>query len=690
LDEKEIMKLLSLLPSYILVGILIGNIHALDAENIYLQSCYHKVAQQNLRSFTWEEKDWSDNFNEYLHQCLEVLKEGQPYQKRKHVFELLGTLKLKQSRRSCALMDIVTWQDLQLFYDDNNTQQYLGAIVDRAITELGKVQLLYMIGDPTSNIAVLKKRQEIVKELVEHESLLAEMRRALDCWREHENKIFSFWYSLDPFWQSAHRCYWNMPLLRHLSNSWIMLEAKNRLDHYGRISLFLANIIAAGALTTHGALSIISQDAPSFLTDVKDRFEGSGELGPITSLVKYFLKSPRKKEHRNIHGMLNILAGTYCALGVKEQIEWERDLLFLDTCLQIKLIGIRKCLDCAYRLKNQIKNNKTLVENLTDISSFYEVLQKKVNTQQQKLLTLLSAPTFKGKPSIIASKGKVLLAYKLLREQKELFLKLFTVIAEIDAYCSIAYLYKEFQNERVVYSFAQYIDGEKPYAELEDFWNPFIDKQKVVTNSIILGGNYCQNGIVTGPNTAGKSGNLKAVALCFILGQSLGIVPACKAIFTPFTKIMTHLNIIDDITAGNSLFKSELLRAQAILNTIKRCNQHEFCFVIMDELFNGTTPCEGQAAAYAYAKFIGSRSNVMMLIATHFGLLTQLATVTPHFANYAVSVAYKQDGTIVPTFKLEPGISHQHIALDVLKAEGIDQQIFDDAQALLADPTKKI
>lgn len=144
------------------------------------------------------------------------------------------------------------------------------------------------------------------------------------------------------------------------------------------------------------------------------------------------------------------------------------------------------------------------------------------------------------------------------------------------------------------------------------------------------------------------------------------------------------MNIVDDIASGNSLFKAEVLRTQYIFETVKQCNHKQHCFIVMDEIFNGTTPNEGQAAAYSYAKCIGSYSNTMCLIATHFSRLTELEEKTDYYQNYKVSVNYKENGDIGYTFKLKPGISDQHIALDILRTEGFDNEILNNAKLFLS------
>jgi len=46
-------------------------------------------------------------------------------------------------------------------------------------------------------------------------------------------------------------------------------------------------------------------------------------------------------------------------------------------------------------------------------------------------------------------------------------------------------------------------------------------------------------------------------------------------------------------------------------------------------------------------------------------------------------VHHLRDGNIAYPFKLEPGISNQHIAIDILRIEGFNTKILDDAHAII-------
>ena len=284
--------------------------------------------------------------------------------------------------------------------------------------------------------------------------------------------------------------------------------------------------------------------------------------------------------------------------------------------------------------------------------------------------------------------GRVLATFRLMHEQKDQLSQAFIALGEVDAYLSIARLFKEGGGRPNGWCFAEFVSNtEEPSIELENFWNPFLDPEVAIANSITFGINgNPRTLIITGPNAGGKSTiMMKGVPLCLLLAQSFGIAPATKARFTPFAKIMTYLNITDDIAAGNSHFKAGVLRAQKIVEMAKGLKAGEFAFVAVDEVFNGTTYKEGQAAAYSLIEYLGKHPQILCATATHFPLISRLEAETSGalFKNYKVSVLYDDKGHIVYPFKLEEGISHQNVALDILKEEGFEGDFLKRAHEVL-------
>jgi DNA mismatch repair protein MutS len=266
-----------------------------------------------------------------------------------------------------------------------------------------------------------------------------------------------------------------------------------------------------------------------------------------------------------------------------------------------------------------------------------------------------------------------------------------TALAEIDVFNGLSLLMKEHENYQGHYCFSECISSSTPSLEMHDFWSPFVNAQKVITNSITLGThNERLNAVITGPNAGGKSTAIKAIAANIIMAQSLGIACGSLCRLTKFAHISSCLNVIDDIGQGNSLFKSEVLRAYELVKRINNLRPGEFSFTVLDEMFNGTSYKEGSAAAYSVAKHVGASSQSICLLATHFPLLNELEKETPSFTNYKVAADVLADGSIHQHYKLEKGCSHQNIALDIIAHEGFDNDIVVTAQTVLKEKSQLI
>ena len=194
--------------------------------------------------------------------------------------------------------------------------------------------------------------------------------------------------------------------------------------------------------------------------------------------------------------------------------------------------------------------------------------------------------------------------------------------------------------------------------------------------------------MITGPNAGGKSTILKSLTISVLLAQTFGLVPAEQLSLTPFSSIATYLNITDDIGSGNSLYKAEVIRVVELMKRIKNLKPGQFSFALFDEVFNGTSPHEGSAAAYSVIDHLAQYENSINLVATHFSLLTKLSEKNNRVTNYKVTVTVHDDGRIEYPFKLYSGVSNQHVAIDILRNEGVSNTILEQAQSLLMDMNK--
>lgn len=218
-----------------------------------------------------------------------------------------------------------------------------------------------------------------------------------------------------------------------------------------------------------------------------------------------------------------------------------------------------------------------------------------------------------------------------------------------------------------------------PIIQASQIWHPSI--KNAIKNTIISNtdGKSLQNIIITGPNAGGKSTIIKSILLSVLLSQSLCIVNAEDFTYTPLDYISSQMNI-PDCKGKESLFEAEMHRSKKNLDKLEAINGKK-SLIIMDEIFNSTNPVEGISGAYAIAKKISSYKSNFLIITTHYTYLTLLAKEFPeHFITYKMNVNInKNTKDITFPYKLKRGVSNQYIALDLLKNNGFDSNIINDA-----------
>jgi DNA mismatch repair ATPase MutS len=225
---------------------------------------------------------------------------------------------------------------------------------------------------------------------------------------------------------------------------------------------------------------------------------------------------------------------------------------------------------------------------------------------------------------------------------------------------------------------AEYYTGlTRPKLNISGFYHPSLyDKDNVVKNNIDF--NSANNIILTGPNAAGKSTIIKAVLINILMAQTITVCASNTIKITPFKYINSQINI-PDCKGKESLFEAEMNRSKANLDMLT--NEDGFSFIAMDEIFNSTNPVEGISGAYAIAKKMSNYTKNLSIISTHYIYLTKLAKKHPEqFTTLSMSVSIDDQVTVVKyPYKLKRGVSTQYIALELLKINGFDASIINDA-----------
>ena len=568
-------------------------------------------------------------------------------------------------------------KELELLCGSHTPANNLVAILNETSTAFGHAYFNFLISYPTTNVKMLTDRQAIIRKLLSDKVLfnqfasnLAAIKKCeatlLSCLQEEnalEKQILdmSYYAYKKPILKKLNALNSNVPLQelsviqRHASNLIAPITAP-------LIVSWIAYVGLSGTFSLQKAL-LLHQDAKPLkeacsLVANKITHPSWGFIGWFTALEPL------------------LIWGTY--EGSKQYCDF---LTFTHEKTNSIATVIRTARHLALALDDAPElENLTHIKNATDI---FKARTKSISADYQKLVWILSTSTFEGKVSLASRKGRVLAAFSLLRSIRAELAPLLLAIGELDAYVACAKLYKKHEDKNNHFTFAIYLNQNNPFIDAQDIWNPFVGPEKAVANSIQLGGVLPLNVIITGPNAGGKSTFLKGLTLDILLAQTIGIVPARSFAFTPFAKITTYMNISDDTAGGNSLFKSEVLRAQELMDSIEKLEKGSFAFSIMDEMFSGTSPKEGEAATYAVAEDLGTHTNSILLLATHFPKIKELETTAKNFKNYQVRVVYNEDGSFSYPYKLTEGAADQTVAIDILKDQGFKGSILDKANKIL-------
>ncbi|QQR48867.1 hypothetical protein IPF37_04880 [bacterium] len=664
-----------------------------DQSAITQKSFAERLKKIHMDSFGWEDTDWSANtMREYLEQYSFHRINPVASLKRRSSLDFLKNTETVYDNKSYALDNEQTWKDLNLFCGASERSQYVGTSIDRTATELGTCTLFNMLTKATTNISKLQKRQEVIQTLTQEAALREQLQTLLAALEKPETVLLSF-SKQDHFKQTVNRhAYFTIPgfpdiQLDMLNESDLALLLLSLSQHSVRISSTVMSGLTTISLTIYGILQLAKvEETPTHITSFTDQYRNQQNL-----MWRYLWDKP----HAQLRGILALMGATLSFWNTKQSFDWAHDCFFFEECIHTFTDYVATYLKTARNVYEILKQHPALAtfKEFAALNEFFEI---KINASDklQDLFDLLESETFADRPSLLNSmfsdKGVFVHAYRLIGNLSEDLQDMMRAMGKIDAHLSLAQLMTESQNTATPYCFATYATTDKPMIDAQDFWHPLINADDVIPNSITLGTNGNRtNVILTGPNAGGKSSTLKALSIAVVMAQSVGIVPARSFTLTPFSMISTYLNITDDIGAGNSLFKTEAIRTQQLVDGIEHLQPGKFSFTVFDEIFHGTSPAEGTAAAYSVAEHLAGFDQSMCLIATHFQLLTELEEHTKSFSNYHVSVEHLRNGEIWYPYKLERGISEQHVALDILRNQGIKGSVIDKAMEILKRDAKK-
>ncbi len=217
-----------------------------------------------------------------------------------------------------------------------------------------------------------------------------------------------------------------------------------------------------------------------------------------------------------------------------------------------------------------------------------------------------------------------------------------------------------------------------------------VDGRHPVIEAVLAAGSYVPNDcrldpdreqlvLVTGPNMAGKSTYMRAVAQIALLAQIGSFVPAASATVGVCDRVFTRVGAADNLSRGDSTFMVEMRETAAILAQATRRS-----LVVLDEVGRGTSTFDGVAIAWAVAEHLHDAIGARTLFATHYHELVALADSRPRVRN--VHVAVREDERkreIVFLRRVVPGGANRSYGIDVARLAGLPGGVIARARDIM-------
>jgi DNA mismatch repair ATPase MutS len=172
---------------------------------------------------------------------------------------------------------------------------------------------------------------------------------------------------------------------------------------------------------------------------------------------------------------------------------------------------------------------------------------------------------------------------------------------------------------------------------------------------------------LTGPNMAGKSTFLKAVAIAVLLAHAGCGVPASSMEFATAGAIFSSVNIVDNVTAGESFYLAEVRRIATLARAL---HENGSALAIVDEPFRGTNVHDAAEATLAIVTRLAAHPSALVFVASHIGEIVPSIRDDRRIGLFNFAADLSGDR---PRFdyQLREGVSTQRLGMVLLRQEGV-------------------
>jgi hypothetical protein len=496
----------------------------------------------------------------------------------------------------------VTARELQIACGEGESKDvYFGqAIASKSETVLGQTFLIDRLSTPTTDLAILGRRQNAIRALYTDGAHQDAIYSALLKMKRNEGPLLSFWNKVQPPNCVGKLSFQSLPeKARNAANkSPLFREAIAQYETFNTWMGLATKTVAGAALTAYGTMTMGLLPQNPALADFAERYSGSAN---VIAPSLFSLATP-----------IQTVAATGMGVGVLSTIPNTYRWLLADRGIANlyfeKMVNIAHFMDGASRVYEAACSNdalKTNLEHFAALEQFFKDPELKPLFESLEKLGPKAGyfQKFMWNPMLISMQ---LFQEKPIRNKIE---KALVALAEIDTVFACVRLLQS--DETTPYSLANYSDSKTPEFRAEGLFNPQIKKPTL--NDISLSSKH--NEVITGPNGGGKSTFTRAALDAALMAQTLTITPARSVTLTPFDDIRSALNTHDTV-GGSSHFQAQVQRMTLFAQDAE-ANPTKRYFLGIDEPFNGASAENADAFSNALLARLGDLPNCLSIVATH-------------------------------------------------------------------------
>lgn len=537
--------------------------------------------------------------------------------------------------KNTMVLDATALRNLEIIRNmrDGSKKDTLLSIVDFTNTAMGARQIKRWLEAPLTDARAIRRRQDVIKELLADVSLREDLKERLSCVSDIERILAR----LETGCANARD-------LSALSASLSVLPAvKTALFSGGERLKALSS-----AFELHSSLYTLLfnalVDSPPFSVReggmIKDGYDMELDQLKAISRDSRDWMSDFESRQRVETGIKNLKVGYNKVFGYY---------------IEVTKSNISSVPDSFVRKQTLTNAERYIVPELKEFENKILGAQERIEQLEYHIFTNICEKV----------RGHILTLQNTAR-----------VLADIDVYLSLAvcadrynYVCPEItERKEIVIK-----DGRHPVVER------ILKKELFVPNDSFLNMHDNRTLIITGPNMAGKSTYMRQVALLVLLAQTGSFIPAREAAISPVDRIFTRVGASDDLASGQSTFMVEMTEVAQILRYAT-----DKSLIILDEVGRGTSTYDGMSIARAVIEHISGKVKAKTLFATHYHELIDLENFHPDIKNY--SVAVKEKGNQVAFLRrIIPGGADKSYGIHVAQLAGLPKSIIQRAQSLLDD-----